>query len=273
MQLIKVLCIGGSDSSGGAGIQADLKAVTACGCWGMSVITAVTAQNTLGVQDIFAVPAEFVKTQMDVILRDIGADAVKTGMLLNADIVSAIAGMIKKYKIRKLVVDPVMVAKGGRKLMLVKARQALIKKLLPLALVVTPNIPEAEELAQMEIKTIADVRKAAKIIYETGVQNVLIKSGHLKSSKNKSVIDILFDGKNYMEFSAPRIDSINTHGTGCTYASALACGLASGKDIAVAAGAAKELVTAAIKNSVSLGAGHGSVNVLKRLSKSKRMVK
>jgi hydroxymethylpyrimidine kinase/phosphomethylpyrimidine kinase len=273
MQPVKVLCIGGSDSSGGAGIQADLKTASACGCWGMSVITAVTAQNTLGVQDIFAVPAEFVKKQMDVILRDIGADAVKTGMLLNADIVSVVAEMIKKYNIRKLIVDPVMVAKGGRKLMMVQARQTLIKKLLPLVLIVTPNIPEAEELAQMEIKTIADVKKAAKNIYETGVQNVLIKGGHLIGSKNKSVVDILFDGKNYLEFSAPRIDSRDTHGTGCTFASALACGLASGKDVASAAGVAKELVTMAIKNSVTLGAGHGSVNVLKSSIKSKRKVK
>jgi hydroxymethylpyrimidine kinase/phosphomethylpyrimidine kinase len=264
MKPVKILCIGGSDSSGGAGIQADLKAVSTCGCWGMSVITALTAQNTQGVQGVFAVPAEFVKKQMDVVLSDIGADAVKTGMLLNADIVFAVAGMIKKYNIKKLVVDPVMVAKGGRKLMMVKAHQTLIKKLLPLALIVTPNIPEAEELAQTGIKAIADVKKAAKIIYETGVQNVLIKGGHLKGSKNKSVVDLLFDGKHYLEFSAPWIDSRNTHGTGCTYASALACGLASGKDIAVAAGAAKELVTMAIKNSVTLGAGQGSVNALAR---------
>jgi hydroxymethylpyrimidine/phosphomethylpyrimidine kinase len=273
MKPYKVLCIGGSDSSGGAGIQADLKAASACGCWGMSVITAVTAQNTLGVQDVFAVPAEFVEKQIDSVLSDIGADAIKTGMLLNADIVSAVAGMIKKYNIKKLVVDPVMVAKGGRNLMLAKARQALIKKMLPLALVVTPNIPEAEELAQMEINTIADVKKAAKIIYETGVQNVLIKGGHLKNGKNKSVVDILFDGKNYLEFSAPWIDSSDTHGTGCTFASALACGLASGKDVTSAVGVAKELVTRAIKNSVTLGAGHGSVNILKSLIKSKRMVK
>jgi hydroxymethylpyrimidine/phosphomethylpyrimidine kinase len=261
MKPIKVLCIGGSDSSGGAGIQADLKAVSACGCWGMSVITAVTAQNSLGVQGVFAVPAQFVKKQMDVVLSDIGADAVKTGMLLNANIVSAVAAMIKKFDIRKLIVDPVMVAKGGHKLMMVQARQALIIKLLPLALIVTPNVPEAEELAKMEIKTIAEVKKAAKIIYETGVQNVLIKGGHLIGSKNKSVVDILFDGKNYLEFSALRIDSHDTHGTGCTYASALACWLAAGKDVASAARVAKELVTRAIKNSVTLGAGHGSVNV------------
>jgi hydroxymethylpyrimidine kinase/phosphomethylpyrimidine kinase len=273
MKPVKVLCIGGSDSSGGAGIQADLKAVSACGCWGMNVITVVTAQNTRGVQDIFAVPAEFVKKQMDIVLSDIGADAVKTGMLLTAAVAFAVAEKIKQYKIGKLIVDPVMVAKGGRNLLLAEARQAMLKKMLPLALVVTPNIPEAEELAQMEIKTIADVKKAAKIIYEFGVQNVLIKGGHLTNSKNKDTIDILFDGKKYFEFSAPRIDSHDTHGTGCTYASALACGLAAGKDVSSAAAVAKELVSTAIKNSVSLGAGHGSVNVLKSLIKSKRMVK
>jgi len=199
---------------------------------------------------------------MDVVLSDIGAAAAKTGMLLTADIVSVIAEKIKQYNIGKLIVDPVMVAKGGRSLLRAKARQALIKKLLPLALVVTPNIPEAEELAQMEIKSVAAMKKAAVIIHKMGARNVLIKGGHLVSSKQKDVVDILYDGKNFVEFSAPRIDSDDTHGTGCTYASALACGLASGKDVASAAAAVKELVTEAIKNSVSLGAGHGSVNIL-----------
>jgi hydroxymethylpyrimidine kinase/phosphomethylpyrimidine kinase len=262
MQPVKVLCIGGSDSSGGAGIQADLKAVSACGCYGMSVITAVTAQNTKGVQDIFAVSAEFVGKQMDSVLSDIGTDAVKTGMLLNADIVSVVATKIKEYQISKLVVDPVMLAKGGRNLLMKNARQALVKKLLPQALVITPNIPEAEELAGMEIKSVAAMKKAAAIIHKLGVQNVLIKGGHLKISKRKDVIDILYDGGKYTEFAAPRIDSRDTHGTGCTYASVLACGLALGKDVITAAGDAKKLVTLAIQNSVSLGAGHGSVNVL-----------
>ena len=264
MKPVKVLCIGGSDSSGGAGIQADLKAVSACGCYGLSVITAVTAQNTFGVQGIFEITPEFVGRQMDAVLSDIGADAVKTGMLLTAGVVSAVAGKIREYHIEKLVVDPIMLAKGGRNLLLAKARQALVKKLFPLALVITPNIPEAEKLAGIEIKSVAAMKKAACLIHKLGVQNVLIKGGHLENNKQKEVIDILFNGKIYQEYSAPRIDSRNTHGTGCTYASALAAGLALGKDVATAAEEAKKLVTSAIINSVNLGAGHGSVNVLAR---------
>jgi hydroxymethylpyrimidine/phosphomethylpyrimidine kinase len=262
MQPVKVLCIGGSDSSGGAGIQADLKAVSACGCYELSVITAVTAQNTFGVQGIFEITPKFVARQMDVVLSDIGADAVKTGMLLTAGIVGAVAGMIKEYNIEKLVVDPVMLAKGGRNLMLAAARQALVKKLFPLALVVTPNIPEAEKLAGIEIKSVAAMKKAAGIIYKLGVQNVLIKGGHLPENKQKEVIDILFDGKIYQEYSLPRIDLPDAHGTGCTYASALAAGLALGKDVATAAQDAKTVVASAIRNSVSLGAGHVSVDAL-----------
>ena len=262
MQPVKILCIGGSDSSGGAGIQADLKAVSACGCYGLSVITAVTAQNTFGVQDIFAVPPEFVRKQLDFVLSDIGADAAKTGMLLTAGIVSAVAGKIKKYRIDKFVVDPVMLAKGGRNLMLARARLTLVKKLLPLALVVTPNIPEAEILAGMEIKSVAGMKKAAGIIHKLGVQNVLIKGGHLESDKQKEVIDILFNGEIYKEYSSPYINSRDTHGTGCTYASALAASLALGRDVAAAAEEAKQLVTSAIQNSVNLGAGYGSVNAL-----------
>jgi hydroxymethylpyrimidine/phosphomethylpyrimidine kinase len=264
MQPVKVLCIGGSDSSGGAGIQSDLKAVSACGCYGLSVITAVTAQNTFGVQSIFEIPPEFVGRQIDVVLSDIGADAVKTGMLLSPGIVSIIAGKIKEYHSEKLVVDPVMLAKGGRNLLLAAARQALVKKLFPLALVVTPNIPEAEKLAGIEIRSIATIKKAAGIIHKLGVQNVLIKGGHLTGNKQKQkeVIDVLFNGKIYKEYSLPRIDLPDSHGTGCTYASALAAGLALGKDIATAASEAKKLVTSAIMNSVILGAGYSSVNAL-----------
>jgi hydroxymethylpyrimidine/phosphomethylpyrimidine kinase len=262
MQPVKVLCIGGSDSSGGGGIRADWKAVTACGCYALSVVTAVTAQNTFGVQDVLEIAPEFVARQMDVVLSDIGADAVKTGMLLTAGIVSAVAGMIREYRLEKLVVDPVMLAKGGRNLMLTAARQALMKELLPLALVVTPNIPEAEILAGMEIKSMAAMKKAAGIIRELGVPNVLIKGGHLPQNKQKEVIDILFDGKIYQEYSLPRIDLAGSHGTGCTFASALAAGLALGKDPVSAAREAKTLVTSAIMNSVRLGAGYCSVNVL-----------
>ena len=262
MKPVKVLCIGGSDSSGGAGIQADLKAVSACSCYALSVITAVTAQNTFGVQDIFEITPEFVARQMEVVLSDIGADAVKTGMLLTAGIVGAVAGMIREYNVEKLVVDPVMLAKGGRNLLLAAARQALVKELLPLAMVVTPNVPEAEKLAGMQIKSVAAMKKAAGIIHKLGVRNVLIKGGHLPANNENEVVDILFDGKIYQEYAAPRIDLAGSHGTGCTYASALAAGLALGKDVAAAAREAKAVVTSAIMNSVSLGAGHGSVNAL-----------
>lgn len=258
----KVLCIGGSDSSSGAGIQADLKAVSACGCYALTVITAVTAQNTFGVQGIFEVCKEFVAEQMEVVLSDIGTDSLKTGMLPTAGIVGVVAGMIREFNIEKVVVDPVMLAKGGRNLMLTRARQALVKKLLPVAMVVTPNVPEAEVLAGMEIKSVPAMKKAAAVIHKFGVPNVLIKGGHLKSSKHKDVIDILFDGNNYKEYSLPRVDLPESHGTGCTYASALASGLALGKNIENSVLEAKAAVTSAIINSVILGAGHFSVNAL-----------
>ena len=262
MGLVKVLCIGGSDSSGGAGIQADLKAVSACGCYGLSVITAVTAQNTQGVQFIHPVPQKFILAQLDSVLSDIGADAVKTGMLLTVGAVESVVKKVKEYRLEKLIVDPVMVAKGGHSLMQDRSRDVLIKKLLPLAFVLTPNIPEAEKLAQMKIRSIATMKKAAVIIQRLGAQNVLIKGGHLRGSKRSGALDILFDGDHYYEFSSPWIDTKNTHGTGCTYASALAAGIAKGENIVDAAWQAKIMVTAAIENALSLGKGYGSVNIL-----------
>jgi hydroxymethylpyrimidine/phosphomethylpyrimidine kinase len=261
MKPVKVLCIGGSDSSGGAGIQADLKAISACGCYGMSVITAITAQNTLGVQDIYPVSPKFVAQQLESVLSDIGADAVKTGMLLTSGVVQIIVKKIKEYNIGKVVVDPVMTAKGGRSLMQDKARESLVKKLLPLAFVVTPNIPEAQDLAQMKIKSIDEMKKAAAFIHNLGAKNVLIKGGHLPGGKQSGAIDILYDGKKYYEFSEKWIDSYDTHGTGCTYASALAAEIARGENVVAAVGKAKKLVTDAIKNSLKIGAGHGPVNV------------
>jgi hydroxymethylpyrimidine kinase/phosphomethylpyrimidine kinase len=258
---VKVLCIGGSDSSGGAGIQADLKAVSACGCYGLSVITAVTAQNTRGVQFIHPVPQKFILAQLDSVLNDIGADAVKSGMLLTMRAVEAVVKKVKEYRLEKLIVDPVMVAKGGHSLMQNGSRDVLIKKLLPLALVVTPNIPEAEKLAQMKIRSIAAMKKAAVIIHRSGVKNVLIKGGHLPDNKRSGAIDILFDGNRYYEYSSPWIDTKNTHGTGCTYASVLASAIAQGENIVDAAGHAKVIVTAAIENALNLGKGYGSVNV------------
>ncbi len=263
----KVLCIGGSDSSGGAGIQADLKAVHASSCYGLSVVTAVTAQNSLGVQDILPVPHAFVSKQLESILSDIGADAVKTGMLWKEGIVQAVAQKVKEYKIKKLVIDPVMMAKGGKSLMDEKAKAALAKTLLPMSMVITPNIPEAEYLAKKEIRSVANMKKAAEVIFNMGAKNVLIKGGHLPGNKTKGSIDILFDGKNYHEFHTDWIKTKNTHGTGCTFASALAAQLAQGEDILNATAFAKQMVTKAIKNSVSLGKGHGTVNIsLKRIN-------
>jgi len=266
----KVLCIGGSDSSGGAGIQADLKAVSACGCYGMSVITAVTAQNTQGVQFIHPVPQKFILAQLDSVLSDIGADAVKTGMLLTVGAVESVVKNVKEYRLEKLIVDPVMVAKGGHSLMQDGSKDVLIKKLLPLAFVLTPNIPEAETLAQMKIRSIAAMKKAAVIINRLGAKNVLIKGGHLPGSKSSGALDILFDGDHYYEFSSPWIDTKNTHGTGCTYASALAAGIAKEKSIFDAVWQAKIMVTAAIENAFSLGKGYGSVNVFGKYFSTKK---
>ena len=260
MNPFKVLCIGGSDTSCGAGIQADLKAVSACGCWGLSVITAVTAQNTKGVLGIYPVSAEFVGKQIDVVLQDIGTDTVKTGMIPTEEIVQILVKKIKKYKLKKIVVDPVMIAKGGKNLMNSKARNALMNEFLPLAFVVTPNIPEAEVLSKMEIKSISDMKEAAIKIQELGVRNVLIKGGHLHKSKNSYVTDILYNG-NYYEFTSKRINLHDIHGTGCTYASAIASGIAKGESIVEASLKAKIIVTAAIKNGLNLGNGYGSVNV------------
>ncbi|MHB8139389.1 MAG: bifunctional hydroxymethylpyrimidine kinase/phosphomethylpyrimidine kinase [Smithellaceae bacterium] len=257
---LKVLCVGGSDSGGGAGIQADLKAVNACGCYGLTVITALTAQNSRGVQDVFPVPPKFIAAQLDSVLSDIGAEAVKTGMLLTAGAVGAVVKKIVQYKLKNVVVDPVMMAKGGRTMMEEKARRALVKKLLPLTFVVTPNIPEAELLAHMKIRSIAQMKQAAVLIFETGVKNVVIKGGHLPGRKSSGSTDILYDGKEFYEFSADWIETKNTHGTGCTYASALAANLAQGKNMCRAVEQAKMMVTQSITQSLSLGRGHGPVN-------------
>ena len=270
MEPVKVLCIGGSDSSGGAGIQADLKAVTACGCYGLSVITAVTAQNTHGVQYIHPVPSKFILAQLDSVLGDIGADAVKTGMLSTAGAVESVVRKVNEYNLKKLVVDPVMIAKGGRSLMQDRAKNVLIKKLLPLAFVLTPNIPEAEALAHCRIKTLAAMEKAAVIIHKLGARNVLIKGGHLPGSKQSGAFDILFDGDRCYQFFAPWVDSKDTHGTGCTYASVLASAIALGENIVDAVWQAKGMVTTAIKNGLILGNGHGSVNIFGKMVLTKK---
>ena len=256
MGVNRILTIAGSDSGGGAGIQADLKTITVLGGFGMSVITALTAQNTLGVQGIYEVPENFVEKQFDSVATDIGIDAAKTGMLANSRIIKAIAGKIREYKIDVLVVDPVMVAKGGAPLIENEAKQSLIEELLPLAFVITPNIPEAEVLSKIKISSVDDMKKSAKIIHNLGAKNVVVKGGHLAGD----AIDILYDGKKFHEFISERIDTKNTHGTGCTYSAAIATILANKKSVLEAVKTAKKYITDALRFSLCLGRGHGPTN-------------
>lgn len=256
MGVNRILTIAGSDSGGGAGIQADLKTITVLGGFGMSVITALTAQNTLGVQGIYDVPENFVEKQFDSIATDIGIDAAKTGMLASSRIIKVIAEKIREYKIGILVVDPVMVAKGGAPLIENEAKQSLIEELLPLAFVITPNIPEAEVLSKIKISSVDDMKKSAKIIQNLGAKNVVVKGGHLRGD----AVDILYDGKKFNEFISERIDTKNTHGTGCTYSAAIATFLANKKSVLEAVKMAKEYITDALRFSLSLGRGHGPTN-------------
>ena len=257
MHIPRVLTIAGSDSGGGAGIQADLKTYTAFGVFGMSAITSVTAQNTQGVQGIHDLPPDFVALQIRSVLEDIGTDVIKTGMLSNSEIIHTVAQVLREYPQIPVVVDPVMRAKGGDPLLRPDAQDALIKEILPLALVVTPNLPEAEALVGFEIRSLSDMRRAAKAIKNLGPKNVLIKGGHLEGDE---AIDLLFDDVTYHEFPAPKIDTPNTHGTGCTYASAIAAALALGHDLKEAISKAKAYVTGAIQNALPLGHGHGPLN-------------
>lgn len=249
------LTIAGSDSSGGAGIEADLKTFQAFDVYGMSVITSVTAQNTQGVKAIYDLSKEAVALQIDAVMEDIGTDAAKTGMLSNEKIIEAVAEKIKFYKIKKLVVDPVMVAKSGARLLKKEAEKKLIDLIVPLAFVITPNIPEAEVLSRTKIKDLDSAKNAAKIIYKMGAENVLVKGGHLKSQIS---IDILFDGENFHVFEKERIQSKNTHGTGCTLSSAITACLAKGLDIVEAVRISKEYITLAIKRAPkNIGKGFG----------------
>ncbi len=256
MTVARVLTIAGSDSGGGAGIQADLKTITALGGFGMSVITALTAQNTLGVHGIHEVPTDFIEKQFDAVATDIGVDAAKTGMLSSSEIMLVVAEKIEQYGIEMLVVDPVMVAKGGAMLIRQEAKRTLIDGLLPLAFVITPNIPEAEELTGMRIITVGDMQKAAEAIHRMGAKNVFLKGGHMSGD----ALDVLYDGTDFHQFVSERIDTKNTHGTGCTISAAIATGLAQGMDVYEAVGRAKEYITAAIRASFSIGSGHGPTN-------------
>lgn len=256
----KALTIAGSDPGGGAGIQADLKTFCARGVFGMSVIAALTAQNTTGVQGVLEIPPDFVALQLDSVIKDIGTDAVKIGMLSNANIIKIVAEKIQQYHLAPVVVDPVMVAKGGDLLLREDASSALIKVLLPKATVVTPNLPEAAKLCGFEIKTLDEMRHAARLIHDMGPTFVIVKGGHLAGEMD--AIDLLFDGEKFETFASSRISTKNDHGTGCTFSSAIAAELAKGVNIRDAVGIAKEYLTRIMAASADLkiGSGHGPMN-------------
>ncbi|MBI2159656.1 MAG: bifunctional hydroxymethylpyrimidine kinase/phosphomethylpyrimidine kinase [Candidatus Rokubacteria bacterium] len=253
MTVPKALTIAGSDSGGGAGIQADLKTFSAFRVFGMSALTAITAQNSLGVQGVFNLPPEFVARQIDSVLSDFGADAVKIGMLSTAPIIGEAARRLVAHRQERIVLDPVMIAKSGDPLLEPDARAALVKEMLPLATVVTPNLHEAGALAGMTVATESDMEEAARRILRLGPKNVLVKGGHLKDAAT----DILWNGRELTRFTAPRIASAGTHGTGCTFSAAIAACLARGAALRDAVSEAKAYVTAAIREGFQAGRGVG----------------
>lgn len=252
------MTIAGSDSGGGAGIQADIKTFQESGVFGMTVVTAVTAQNTHGVHGIYPLPAEAVVRQMDAVSEDLKPDAVKTGMLHNAEIIEAVAERIKSYGWGNLVIDPVLIAKGGASLLMEDAVQALIKHLIPLAKVITPNIPEAETIAGMAISSHERLQEAARRIHGMGAACVVIKGGH--SRDEQFATDVLYDGRQFTAFTEKRIATRHTHGTGCTFSAAIAAELAKGRTVEQAVKSAKRFIQAAIEDSLEIGGGHGPVN-------------
>ena len=253
----RILTIAGSDSGGGAGIEADLKTFTALRVYGMAAITCVTAQNTVGITGVQDLPPALVAEQIDAVARDIGVDAAKTGMLSSEGIIEAVADRVTVNGIEFLVVDPVMAAKSGHPLLEETARDALVRQILPIAFLVTPNIPETEILAGMKVVGWEDIQEAARRIHGFGARHVLIKGGHLQSDL---AMDYLFDGTAFEEFSAPRIPTKNTHGTGCTYSAAIAAYLGSGLFVSEAVRRAKVYLTQAIRHGFGLGQGHGPLN-------------
>jgi hydroxymethylpyrimidine/phosphomethylpyrimidine kinase len=257
------LTIAGSDSGGGAGIQADLKTFAALGVFGMSVLTALTAQNTQGVMEV---PPEFVGLQIDAVLGDLGADAVKLGMLASAPIIEVVASKLREYNVTRLVVDPVMMAKGGDPLLRADARATLIREIVPLAHVITPNLPEAATLVGFPVATLADMERAAQAIYAQGARYVVVKGGHLSEAEST---DLLFDGKRVELFRAERIATRNNHGTGCTFASAIAASLARGLPVVEAVAAAKDYLTRVLRASADLHLGRGPHGPMYHLALSK----
>lgn len=255
--IYRALTIAGSDSGGGAGIQADLKTFQMLEVYGMSAITAVTSQNTLGVNGIYDIPLKGIEAQIDSVISDIGVDAVKTGMLSQPEVIELVAEQVTKHKISKLVVDPVMIAKGGASLLASNAQDALRTKLLPVAAVVTPNIPEAEVITGMTITSLDEMKEAARrIVHQYGARAAVVKGGHSAGEPT----DVLYDGEQFHLLAAERYETRHTHGTGCTFSAAITAELAKGSSLLDAAHTAKHFITLAIRHELGLGGGHGPTN-------------
>ena len=256
MKMKTALTIAGSDCSGGAGIQADLKTMTMHGVYAMSVITALTAQNTTGVSGIQETTPDFLQKQLDAVFEDIFPDAVKIGMVASSELICVIADRLKHYKAKNVVVDPVMVATSGSSLMRDSAVQTLITKLLPLATLVTPNIPEAQVLSKIKINSEADMERACIRMFDSYGCAVLLKGGHGIADAN----DLLYDGNDFIWFRSKKISNPNTHGTGCTLSSAIASNLAKGFSVSESVRLSKDYVTGAIDDGLNLGRGNGPLN-------------
>ena len=256
MKLPVAMTIAGSDSGGGAGIQADLKTFAALGVHGTSAVTAITAQNTEGVTRILELPVTMIQAQIDTVVDDIGVQAAKTGMLSSAAIIATVAGSIRRHRIEPLVVDPVMVAKGGARLLRSDAIDALREELVPLAAVLTPNMPEAAVLLGREVVSLEERRQAARDLVAMGARAAVVKGGHADGD----VTDVFFDGSRLVELEGERVPTTNTHGSGCAFSAAIAACLAGGAEPLEAVREAKSFITAAIENAVEIGRGHGPVN-------------
>lgn len=254
----RALTIAGSDSGGGAGIQADLKVFLALGCHGMSAVTALTAQNTQGVAGVHDVPPGFVRAQIDAVAQDIGVDAAKTGMLATAAIVEAVADAVASHRIANLVVDPVFVSQSRHKLLAEDAVDALKKSLFPLALVITPNLYEAGALIGKDVRGLPAMKDAARALADFGPRTVLVKGGHLEDGER--AVDVFYDGSDCVEIAGPRYDTTDTHGTGCVLSAAIAAHLARGNELSEAVRSAKGFVAGAIDAGLRLGRGYGPVN-------------
>lgn len=260
----KVLTIAGSDCSGGAGIQADLKTFSAHGVYGMSVIVSVVAENTSRVISIQDITPDMIEKQMDAVFEDIEVDAVKVGMLSTPDCMKAVAAKLAQYKVQNIVIDPVMYAKNGCPLMELSSVDTLIDTIIPLADVLMPNIPEAEKIVHMQISTVNDMETAARKICGMGCKAVVVKGGHFVGS----ALDVLYDGDKISHFETARINTKNTHGTGCTFSAAVASQLAKGACVSEAVRQAKAYVTMAIKHSLDIGKGYGPIHHFYNLYKS-----